>query len=823
MSNIPISSLPLAISLDGSEEVPIVQGGTTKRTTTSAIGGQATGFVPTTRSVNAGVGLSGGGQLTTDVTLNLDIADLTTTPAMAIADSFAINSVSSGNQPLQVTFPNAMKAIAGLTTLSIPSLTNDFLVINRGADGLTYKISPSSLSLAAGNVPAGGTTGQFLAKASNTDYDTIWANSAILLDAVSVAGNPTNASAFSTSVTGTANQVLRIAASGTSLGFGSIDLSTTAAVGSSVLGAANGGTGLASYAVGDLIYASGATTLARLADIATGNALLSGGVGAAPTWGKIDLTTTVAGILPSANGGTGVNNGASTLTLGGNLTTSGAFASTFTMTGATNVTFPTSGTLATTGGASIPSIAQGDLLYGSATNVLSALAKDTNATRYLSNTGSSNNPAWAQVNLTNGVSGQLALTNGGTAANLTASNGGLVYSTASALAILSGTATANQIPLSGSSAAPAWSTATYPATAAAGTLLAAATANTIAATATPTLGVNGGTGGQLTLNGSTSGSAAIRVAAAAGTGTIFQLPPDNGTNTYVLQTDGSGNTSWVASAGGGTVTSVSFTGGLISVATATTTPALTVAGTSGGVPYFSSASTWASSAALAASAVLIGGGAGNPPASTTTGTGVVAAIGQNVTGSGGFVLANTPTLVTPVLGAATGTSVTLTGAAPQVVLGANAATLGAVKMFGSTSGDATIQPAAIAGTATVLTLPSATGTLLSTAQTALITKGFTVTPNNIGTVSSGTTTPAAADGNYQYLTNNGAFTLAAPAADSAIDILITNGASAGTITFSGFTVGTNIGSPFTTTNTSKFLLSIRRINGVSTYSNYALQ
>lgn len=36
------------------------------------------------------------------------------------------------------------------------------------------------------------------------------------------------------------------------------------------------------------------------------------------------------------------------LTLGGNLTTSGAFATTFTMTGATSVTFPTSGTLATT-------------------------------------------------------------------------------------------------------------------------------------------------------------------------------------------------------------------------------------------------------------------------------------------------------------------------------------------------------------------------------------------------------------------------------------------------------------------------------------------
>lgn len=56
-------------------------------------------------------------------------------------------------------------------------------------------------------------------------------------------------------------------------------------------------------------------------------------------------------VITGTYGGTGVNNGASTITLGGNLTTSGAFASTFTMTGATNVTFPTSGTLLTSSGA----------------------------------------------------------------------------------------------------------------------------------------------------------------------------------------------------------------------------------------------------------------------------------------------------------------------------------------------------------------------------------------------------------------------------------------------------------------------------------------
>lgn len=48
--------------------------------------------------------------------------------------------------------------------------------------------------------------------------------------------------------------------------------------------------------------------------------------------------------------------------------------------------------------------AQGDVIYGSAAAVWSKLAKDTNATRYLSNTGTSNNPAWAQVALATGVS-----------------------------------------------------------------------------------------------------------------------------------------------------------------------------------------------------------------------------------------------------------------------------------------------------------------------------------------------------------------------------------------------------------------------------------
>jgi Collagen triple helix repeat (20 copies) len=100
--------------------------------------------------------------------------------------------------------------------------------------------------------------------------------------------------------------------------------------------------------------------------------------------------------------------------------------------------------------------------------------------------------------------------------------------------------------------------------------------------------------------------------------------------------------------------------------------------------------------------------------------------------------------------------------------------------------------------------------------------GFTLTPYNNGTISSGTLTPNPLNGNYQYYLNNGAHTLAAPSSDCAMDVLVTNGSSAGAITFSGFMVGTT-GEPLTTTNANRFLISIRRINAIATYLIKALQ
>lgn len=83
----------------------------------------------------------------------------------------------------------------------------------------------------------------------------------------------------------------------------------------------------------------------------------------------------------------------------------------------------------------------------------------------------------------------LDLGRGGSSASLTADNGGVIYSTASAMAVLGSTATAHQLLLSGASASPLWSTTTYPTTNAINTLLYASSANVMGALATLNNGV----------------------------------------------------------------------------------------------------------------------------------------------------------------------------------------------------------------------------------------------------------------------------------------------------------------------------------------------
>jgi hypothetical protein len=401
-------------------------------------------------------------------------------------------------------------------------------------------------------------------------------------------------------------------------------------------------TNLAGGAAGSVPYqtASGATSFLS---IGTSNFVLTS-TGSAPTWtantgtGNVvratspTLTTPVLGVATATSlNGLTVSTTTGTLTLanGSTLATSGANSITLTSTGATNVTLPTSGTLATTSN-TVATISFGTTGLTPSTATGGAVTVAGTLSPANGGTGVANN-ALNTLTFTGNYSLGLTL-NGNTSVTLP---------TTGTLATLAGAETLTNKTINGAN-------------------------NTIsninlASQVTGTLPVgNGGTGNTAT---PTNGQLLI------GNGSGFSLATLTA-GSGITVTNSSGGITIAASGGGGsgTVTSVSWTGGIVSVATATTTPAFTIAGTSGGIPYFSSGTTWASSGALAANAIVIGGGAGVAPSTTSTAAGILTFLGTpssanlaaavtDETGSGSLVFATNPTLVTPTLGVATATSV----------------------------------------------------------------------------------------------------------------------------------------------------------------------
>lgn len=321
MPNLTISQLPAAGPITGTELVPIVQNGQTLRTTAQALAAspsQTQTFLtlnqeptlPNSRRLSGGtgIGLVDGGALSTlQITLNGTSGALegAGTGIIVKTGAGAVSARSVAVSGVGLAVANA-DGVSGNPTLSLNGLISAIAQV--GGTGLLAIQNGTT----AGGVQILGYGGQIQVSNGNGQ-----------------GGNPLIQLVDNPVIPGTAGMVIPLGTSaqepvGTP---GQFRFNTTSQT-------------FDGYAAGQwrqFSLAGGVSTFSA------GN---TGFTPSTPTSGAVTLD----GVLNAAHGGTGVDNGTSTITIGGNLAFSGAYGVTFTATNTTSLTLPTTGTLATRAG-----------------------------------------------------------------------------------------------------------------------------------------------------------------------------------------------------------------------------------------------------------------------------------------------------------------------------------------------------------------------------------------------------------------------------------------------------------------------------------------